>query len=55
METYVINLKLKVTALGPLAADERSELVGTLAKHLTPIPMLPWGITTELQAIEFSE
>jgi hypothetical protein len=31
METSTVVIKLKVTSLGPLAADERAELVGILA------------------------
>jgi hypothetical protein len=55
METLTIVIELKVTSLSPLSPDERTELVNMLAKQVTPIPMLPYGVTTELKSVGFAE
>jgi hypothetical protein len=48
METSTVAIKLPVISLSLLTAEERAELMGILAKVVTPIPMLPYGVTTEL-------
>lgn len=53
METLTLTVELELTALGKLEAEERTEIMSMIAKQVTPIPMLPYGVTAQLKSVSF--
>lgn len=41
--------------VGPLAKEERADVIGMLAKQVTPIPMLPYGVTSQVKSVASME
>lgn len=55
METLRVLIELDVTSLGTLPDEERKEVLDAIIKQVTPIPMLPYGVTTQVRSISFGD
>lgn len=55
METLRVIIELEVTALGVLSDEERTQTLNLIAKQVTPIEMLPYGVSARLKSVGFAD